>query len=708
MKKVLKIVLFTLICLILLIGISGYIVLNHVDLNKYKGTIENIVEENTGRKLEIGNIHIKASIKPTIEIDDVSLANAAWSKEPYMATIGAINIRVGLLALLKGQYVINRFIISDAVVNLEENAENGANWVFEKPIEEVEVQDPQISYNFSLIKQAYAEEIAEEEVSSSTDVSDILSKIVIKEVALSNVKINYTDKTAQKQSYDIKNLTLDERDDKNIDFNFNVNDGLYSGQGMVGALSKFKSVDGYPVQADVEVMGIKLSVDTLLFDVFGDLGFDGHVIAKGFMGKGSTYNESADVNVKGNLNNIDAIINSVALAGNVVTGDVNVKLDEKIPAITANLKSDKIDIASFAQKPQTAWKVSLIKEAYATTMVPNDKIPFEVLSTIRADANMAIAKVVNGSATVAENLKINAKVQDGKGILKILDGKVANGTIKADAALSAKGQTLTLKADMIKVNLKELMTALNAQSDTFSFKNGGDTDLYIDLSGRGATYAAIAESLNGRLALIVDKSELHLGNIGMIKGNVISQLLNTLKLTKGNDDLALTCAVVRADFKDGKAIFPNGVVVNADKFTIVANGDINLKNDKIDLGVKPFGGKLTDTNIAKALSSLVKLTGTLQKPSVGVDTANVAKNVIGATLTGPVYLGAQMAMENDNSPCYTALKDTGYENRFPKSTNLMKSTSDGAGKAIDSSVGMVKDTAKGLLKMFSGKSNDEE
>ena len=708
MKKVLKIVLFTLICLILLIGISGYIVLNHVDLNKYKGTIENIVEENTGRKLEIGNIHIKASIKPTIEIDDVSLANAVWSKEPYMATIGAINIRVGLLALLKGQYVINRFIISDAVVNLEENAENGANWVFEKPIEEVEVQDPQISYNFSLIKQAYAEEIAEEEASSSTDVSDILSKIVIKEVALSNVKINYTDKTAQKQSYDIKNLTLDERDDKNIDFNFNVNDGLYSGQGMVGALSKFKSVDGYPVQADVEVMGIKLSVDTLLFDVFGDLGFDGHVVAKGFMGKGSTYNESADVNVKGNLNNIDAIINSVALAGNVVTGDVNVKLAEKIPAITANLKSDKIDIASFAQKPQTAWKVSLIKEAYATTMVPNDKIPFEVLSTIRADANMAIAKVVNGSATVAENLKINAKVQDGKGILKILDGKVANGTVKADAALSAKGQTLTLKADMIKVNLKELLTALDAHTDTFSFKDGGDTDLYIDLSGRGVTYAAIAESLNGRLALIVDKSELHLGNIGMIKGNVISQLLNTLKLTKGNDDLALTCAVVRADFKDGKATFPNGVVVNADKFTIVANGDINLKNDKIDLGVKPFGGKLTDTNIAKALSSLVKLTGTLQKPSVGVDTANVAKNVIGATLTGPVYLGAQMAMENDNSPCYTALKDTGYENRFPKSTNLMKSTSDGAGKAIDSSVGMVKDTAKGLLKMFSGKSNDEE
>jgi len=261
---------------------------------------------------------------------------------------------------------------------------------------------------------------------------------------------------------------------------------------------------------------------------------------------------------------------------------------------------------------------------------------------------------------------------------------------------------------MVKVNLMDLMKALDAQSDAFNIKSGSETDLYIDLSGRGATYAVIAESLNGKLALIVDKSELHLGNIGMIKGNIISQLFNTLKLTKGNDDLALTCAVVRADFKDGKATFPNGIVVNADKFTIVANGDINLKNDKLDFGVKPFGGKLTDTNIAKALSSLVKLTGTMQNPKVSVDAASVVKNVVGATMTGPVYLGAQMVMENDNSPCYTALKDTGYEDRFPKSTNVVRSTSEGTGKVLDSSVGMVKDTAKGLLKMFSGKSKDEE
>ena len=153
------------------------------------------------------------------------------------------------------------------------------------------------------------------------------------------------------------------------------------------------------------------------------------------------------------------------------------------------------------------------------------------------------------------------------------------------------------------------------------------------------------------------------------------------------------------------ANFPSGIVVNADKFTVVASGDINLKNDKIDLGVKPFGGKLTDANVAKMLASLVKINGTIKNPYPTVDTANVVKNVVGATMTGPVYLGAQMVMEADNSPCYSALKETGYETRFPKSNNVAKSATDDVGKAIDGSVDIVKDTAKGLLNMLSGKSD---
>ena len=699
MKKLLKIVLITLVSLFIVVCVAGYIILSHVDLNKYKGTIIEMANKATGRELNIGDIKIKPSFSPTVELSQVTFSNAAWSKEPLMASIGAVDVSVALLPLIHGQYVISRFVISDAVVNLEENKDGVANWVFEPETKTEETAAEKTSFNFNLISVAEAAEINEPKGADN----NILSSIVIKEVALNNVKINYTDKTAKKQTYDIETLRLDENDDKNIDFNFKVNDGLYGGKGTIGALTLLDTDKAYPVKANLDVMGIKVGTDLALYHVLGDLSFEGNVSAKGFMGKDSTYNESADVQIKGDLKEIAAVIQSIQLAGNVITGNVSAKLDTKVPEIKANLASDKINIASFAKSQKSAWMISLVQEAQATTLVPAEVIPYETLSLVNADADINIAKIVNGSAVLLTNLKANAKVNNGAATVKVLQGQLAKGDIKADASLSAKNKTFVFNADVTKVNLLELMKALDAQTDTFRFVSGGDTDLYVKLNGTGNTYAQLVDGLSGQVALIVDKSALHLGNIGMIKGNILTQLLNTLKITKGNDDLNLACAVVRTDIKDGLAKFPNGVVVNADKFTVVATGDVNLKNDKIGLSIKPFGGKLTDTNIAKALSSLVKVTGTLQKPSIGVDSANAIKTIVGVTTTGPMYLGAQMLLENDNSPCYTALKDTGYETRFPKPDNVVSSGAQDVGQVLDDSVGMVKDTTKGLLNLLSGK-----
>lgn len=707
MKKFLKIVSITLVSLFLIITIAGYIVLSHIDINKYKGTIENMANEATGRQLTIGNIHIKPSFSPTVELNNVTFSNAPWSNDTLMASVEALDVNVPLLPLLHKSIVIN-FTISNATINLEENKDGQANWIFETNTKEISTEAPALeektSFNLNLISVAEASEIEPE----SSDANDILSSIVIKRVAFNNVQINYTDKTAKKQSYDIQTLQLEENDDNNIDFNFNVNDGLYAGKGTVGALKLLNTDKAYPVQADLEVMGIKVTTDLQLFDVLNAIRFEGSIAAKGFMGKDSFYNESADIEVKGNTKEINASLKSIQLAGNVITGNVNTKLDGKIPEITAALTSDKINIASFSTSKKTSWNIKLINEAQATSLASADIIPYEVLSALNMDADLSVAKIVNGNASILDNLKVKAKINNGLATLNILQGQLAKGNIKADATLSAKNETLGLNADITKVNLLTLMKALNAQSDMLSFINGSDTDLYIKLNGAGKTYASVVDSLTGQMAIIIDKSELHLGNIGMMKGNIFTQLLNTLKITKGNDDLNLACAVVRADLEDGLAKFPNGIVVNADKFTVVANGDINLKNDKISISIKPFGGKLTDTNIAKALSSLVKLSGTLQKPSIGVDGANAIKTIVGVTTTGPMYLGAQMILENDNSPCYTALKDTGYETRFPKPDNVAASGAKDVGKVLDDSVGMVKDTTKGLLNLLSGKKDKKK
>ncbi len=696
MKKAIKIILISVVSLCVIAIVTAYIALTQIDFNRYKEMIVKIVRDNTGRELAIGDIQVKPSFNPTIEVRNVTFSNAQWATKPVMVSADVVDLGFAIVPLLRKNVVIEKFVLKGVEANLEENAQGGANWEFDLPSKAI-TEAKKENNNFSLIKSAQADEIEPQ-----TDSFDILSALVIKNVALENVKISYTDKTSNTVDYDIAYFKLDEDVNGDIDFKFKVNDGLYSGQGQIGALSLLNSEKGYPVNAKLDVMGIKVNTDVLLYDVLGALRFEGTVNASGFMGKNSGFNETADVALKGDLKNIDVQINSVKIADNEVMGTVNANIGAKVPVITANLTSPKVDISSFGGKTTTAYGDFLISTAAATTLVPSEVIPYAVLNSVNLNADVAIAQIVNGSAVLADNLKLNAKINGGVANLKVLQGNVAGGSLTANANVNAQSKGMNIQTDITKLNLIKLMQALKASSDAFNFISGSDTDLHIQLAGTGNTYSTVVESLDGQVVLVVNKSELHLGNIGLLKGNVVSQLFDTLKLTKGNDDLNLSCAVVRADLKNGKVDFPDGIVLNADKFTLVANGNVNLKNDKISVSVKPFAGKLTDTNIAKALSSLVKLTGTIQNPSIGVDGANAIKTIVGVTTGGPVYLGAQMLLENDGSPCYTALQGTGYETMFPKPDNVIKSTTGDVGQILNDSADVVKDTTKGLLNLLSG------
>lgn len=693
MKKAVKIVLFSVIGLCVLVVLAGYIALTQIDFNHYKDDIIKIVRDSTGRELTIGDIKVKPSLNPTVELRNVTFSNAKWAETSLMAQAETIDLGFAIMPLLHKNIVIDTFKLSDAVINLQEGAQ-GANWEMKLP--EVAPEVEKVS-SFSLIKSAKAAEVQE------NNVAQMISLFVIKQVLLENVTVNYVDPKAQKQTYKVGYLNLDENLNDGIDFKFDVNNGLYVGKGTLGTLKLLNSAQGYPVKVDVDVMGIQAAANVVLYDIFGDIRFSGDAKASNFIGKNSGFDENADISFEGDLKNIKAVINSFAIANNVIKGVANVSLAGDIPAIKASLTADTIDISSF-ETNKTAFDFSLVKSAKATTLVAAQPVPYDLLNSLNADVDVNIGKLTRSKAVIAENLALSTKVSNGEAVVKLLNANIAGGAAFATMSLNGQTKSAVVNVNVSKLNLLTLLKTLNADSSVLNIMSGGNSDIHIKLTGRGDTYADLVNSLDGQVVAVVNESQIHLGNISVLKGNIVSQLLNTLKIAESNDDLDLRCAVVRADLKNGKAELPNGIVLNADKFTLVANGSVNLKNDKINISVKPFAGKLTDTNIAKALSSLVNLTGTLQNPKIGVDGANAIKTIVGVTTTGPVYLGAQMLLENDGSPCYTALQGTGYENMFPKPENVVKSTTGDVGQILDDSVGIVKDTTKGILNLLSGSS----
>ena len=700
MKKLLKFILISVVSVCVLVVAAGYILLTQIDFNAYKNSIIKIVYEKTGRQLTMDNIQLKPSFNPIVEVQKVTFSNAEWAKNPEMVSAQSIELGFALLPLFHKKIEIDTFTVHDAVVNLEMNSQGKANWEFsDNQSSEVKKQ---VQSNWSLIKTAYADDTLTTNVPVSGE-EFLLSELVVRNLLLDNVQINYTDTAQTVQSYKINNLKLTEADLNNINFDFNVNDGLYTGTGIAGGFSKLEDVNGYPVQGQFDVMGIQATTDVLLYDLMGgDIRFKGNVSAQGFLGKNSGYNESVNANIEGNLKKIKADIQSLMFAGNQIKGTVSVDLNQQVPAIRANLNSDKIDLASFTKKTQSMAAFSLVKEAKATTLVPNEVIPYQYLSDVDAKADVYIGLLSNANVELAKDLTLQAEVVKGILNVKLTKGMIFNGDATAAFNVNASQKSVLFKMDVKRLNLKQALAAAGDIKAALDFRSGSETDIVVNLIGQGDTFAEVVDTLNGHFITIMEQSQLHIGNIGLLKGNIISQLLDTLRITKGNDDLNLRCAVVRADLKDGKAQIPNGITINADKFTIVATGDVNLKKDELNLSFKPFAGKLTDTNLAKVLSSLVKLTGTIQKPKIRVDSANAIKTIVGVTTTGPVYLGSQMLLENDGSPCYTALQGTGLESRFPKPENVVTQTTNDVGQIFDDSVGAVKDTTKGIIDILSG------
>jgi hypothetical protein len=118
--------------------------------------------------------------------------------------------------------------------------------------------------------------------------------------------------------------------------------------------------------------------------------------------------------------------------------------------------------------------------------------------------------------------------------------------------------------------------------------------------------------------------------------------------------------VVRLPVRDGIATSQRTIAYETAKVNMVMAGTINLRTEGLDLAIRPTVKEGIGIG-ASALSELVRVTGTLSDPSVGIDTlgsARAALSVGGAILTGGLSLLGEAAFSKvtaDPHPCQTAL-----------------------------------------------------
>lgn len=706
MKKFLKITGIVIFGLVLILGISAYVFVRNFDLNQYKSYVENLATKQLGRKLVInGNASVGISLLPTLIVEDVELANASWASQPQMVKVKSLEIQLSLLPLLHKQVVIDKLVLDQPQIYLETAKDGQANWDFGTPAQKVDVEKVLQDNNVALTPEKQ-EVIAKVNSESANPAAAALAGFAAKNVSIENGLVEYADrKSAETLNLQIKSFNLSEEsmdDEIAVKFNVVFNGQTISGMADLGSLnSLLDRQKPYPFSATLKAFGADLKANGTAENIMDNPKFAADLNLYNPAGNMGAPETTLKAHVTGDPKKVKADIALLNIVNNMITGSVSADIAGKIPSINADLRSDKINLQNFSSNSNFAFEIpSFIGSAQASPLVPDTTVPYAEMTKVNAVISLDIKKLVIQPGMEANNVIAKANLQNG--VLKVnpLQLNFGGGKIAGDLNVNANTKTVNLNLNSSNILLQNLYQEFQASGPgDFGVLSGGNTDLKVMLNASGATYRQLVQALNGQVIAIVNKSVVQTGNISFLTGNFVSQLLNALPFVQqGNEKINLQCAVVRADIGSGKAVFPKGIAVDSNQFKLVSDGNINLINDKIDFDIRPFSGKVVDTNVVQALSSFIKVRGTIENPKIAIDDKAALKSVVGVALTGPAYLGSKL-VDADPAPCYTALKGTAYQDKFPGPSKTQSATQDiynGAGDVVDTGVDAVKGTVKEL------------
>ena len=705
MKKIIYIVsIIVLLPVVLFAAVIGF--LKFADLNNYKPDIEKIVRKYTAVGIKInGDIDVGVSLKPTLELSDVDISDIDNNK---IAHIGNALVQVAFLPLLHKEVVVEKVqtdgteifysekdsvLINDLDMSTDDYA-SPINIAFDTTVSGIDIFGSAKIDSFEQLKASgYNQSNIKARVKAmgyilqyDGDVSGLQDKISAKgEYTLGHKnteisgdidfsmesEIPYVKLNVRANTVNVKDFT----EQKQASSGWFISDA-YAEEYIPNTEIPYEYLKMVNADITIDVKQIKVDENIVLDDVKGDISLKDGVL-------------------KSNIENIK-------FKNNVLNGKAEITSPKSLPYIKLNIKGAGFDINDFNSQKKNNKRAEinlnwLINSAQASELVSNYKIPYEYLKMADADVNVNLSKINSGNDWELKDVNVSANLKNS--VLKTNISNITAGNVSGDISLSGSAKTLSVNLKGKNIIIQNFYKPYSqADNKHMYIKSGGKSNFDINVKTSGSDTNTYLSNLDGRVIFFADDSVINIKSLSKLQGNIIAQILDILKIKTSQGDMNLSCAVVRTDVTGGVMKFPKGIAVNADNFYLVADGKINLSNDKINLDLQPFSGKITDVNISSILGNLIKITGTLNNPKVGINQTATAKNVIGAIASAGAYNVGDLMLSADGSPCRTALKDTAYSEYFKADKSI--------GGSVSTGYNNTKDTIKGIGKEIHHQAKD--
>lgn len=624
------------LAILLVVGVIAAVVfLMTLDVNQYKPELIEVVEKQTGRDFNIeGDLKIVPSLVPKIGVSGVTFGNAKWGSAPDMLKVGKFEAQMAIMPLLTGEIQIQRLILNQPEILLETTTKGTGNWEIASTSDKKEASEssgslPALNVNEVKINQA--------KITYKNGKTKTVNELVVDTISLKgkdadsplNVLIKASlDKLAIKvdgQIGSIKSLTANENFP--VDLNLNLADVAMTLKGDVAkpleakglnlhllmnlsSISKLGSITG----SDVPDYG-KLSIDTVVADTK----------------HGYALNKLA-----------------LVLGENSFTGNLSAALGKR-PALSGSLSTTLLNVDALLGESSGG------SASKSDKVFPSDPLPLESLKSADLNLKLSADKII-ASNNELTGTQATIKLTNGKLSLSPLKTNLMGGKLNGSIVLDgSNGKTAGLNTQLTISGLKP-----DSLPDIKQTLTGGATDAKITLSGTGKSVADIMAKANGQILVTVGKGSINNKTLNLAGADAIFGVLSMLNPGAKKDSSTLECGVIKFDIKDGIAKTDKGIALSTDKMNVVGSGEIDLKTEKLDIGITPDAKGASGLSAAE-LAGLVRLGGTLANPSPKADTKAALKASLSAgaaVATGGLSLLAQGLLDagsSDANPCDVAL-----------------------------------------------------
>jgi uncharacterized protein involved in outer membrane biogenesis len=641
------------------------ILLASVDLNSLKPRIAEAVKQATGRDFALnGPIGLGLSLRPTLAVRDVALANPPGYSRPRMATLERLDLKLALLPLLSHRIEIDQLVLVRPDILLETDKQGRANWEFvpanagptraatptgpaaaSAPSGQAEASAPSGAVGASATRISISEARIEDGTLTWRDgVTGDSVVLAVKTFTATAATPDSNTHLASEASYNGAGLTMD---------------------GEIGPLTRLQNpadATPWPVRLTLASAGAKLIVDGTLTHPLAGSGYQ--LKLTGGVPDLAALSSLAHrplpalktIAFEGDLHDVKSGSTSgiafsgvkLSLPSADLAGDATLTLGSP-PSLQARLTSSKIDadalLVAFGNPAPAPGAASgapsrpAVAPAPAKTdrMIPDTAIPFELLRLVDADLTFNGTELRFGGApyrSIAQHIALrDGKLRLDPFAADLPEGHLS-GSVDVDATRTPATVALRLHAPGLAVGPLLARFGLSGTAN-------GNLEVYADVNGAGGTPRGIAADLNGSLGLALANGTVENRLLNSTLGEIL-RAANLLDLAERGGVSQVQCVAARLELTRGIGTLRT-LLLSSTLLTMDGDGTVDLGNETLALRVRPRKEVAATTVVVP-----LRVSGGWRSPSVLPDpTATVTENigtVAGAVIGSATPLGLAAGM----------------------------------------------------------------